>query len=139
MNSICIMMCWSYLLYLVDANTSVSSGDGVVSVIEGGNVDISCISTGVPVPTITWTLNNQTISFTQTDTPTNYQVTVTGEDTSLVTVVTPGNVVSTLHIVNAQYPANTGEYVCTGSNTHAGITIDSPSTIIIGIQGNFWM
>ena len=47
--------------------TSVGSGDGVVSVSEGGNVDISCTSTGVPVPTITWTFDNQETNFSKTN------------------------------------------------------------------------
>ncbi len=41
--------------------------------------------------------------------------------------VTLGRVISTLHIVNAQYPANDGVYTCTGSNnfnsTNASVTI----------------
>ncbi len=62
-----------FLLLLVDANTAISDGfTSMVTVVEGRDVDISCTSTGVPVPTITWTLNNQTTPFRQTDVSTDY-------------------------------------------------------------------
>ena len=136
-------MCGDFFLFIDDANTSVistgeSTGANVVYFIEGENRNISCISTGTPVPTITWTFNSQSTPFTQTDHLTDHNVIVTGSGTALVaTIVTPGNVVSTLHIVNAQYPTNSGEYVCSGSNingvsTSARIMLDilSMPTII---------
>ena len=115
-----------------DATTSVSSGDGVVSVSVGGNVDISCTSTGVPVPTITWTLNNQETNFSQTNISTETDIAIFGAGRI---EVTPGNVVSTLHIVNAQYPADDGVYVCTGSNTHAGVTTNSSAMVTVQVLG----
>ncbi len=46
-------------------------------------------------------------------------------------VVTPGRVVSTLHIVNAQYPRNDGVYTCTGSNSQ----LNSTANVIVQVIG----
>lgn len=96
-----------------------------VTVATRRSVNISCISYGVPVPTITWRFNNQPVPYTQTDTFTNYSVDVTGN-------ITQGNVVSTLHIVNAQ---TTEEYVCMGSNTYNGVTTNSYAMITVQVLG----
>ena len=94
-----------------------SGGASVVTVSEGGSVDISCTSTGVPAPTITWRLNNQTVPFNQTDVTTPTDVTV---NNFMVDTITNGSVVSTLHIVNPQYPAHDGVYECIGDNSNKG-------------------
>ena len=100
----------------------------MLEVRKGGFADISCTSSGVPVPTITWTFNNQPVPFSQTNTVTNYSAAVSGVSIE----VTKGNITSTLHIVNAQYPDNAGEYVCTGSNTDG---VSSSSIITVHIPG----
>lgn len=105
-------------------------------IVEGEDVDISCVSTGVPVPTITWTFNNQTTPFSQTDASADHNVTVIISDQS--TAVTQGNVVSTLHIVNPRYLTNTGEYVCTGSSTNGDFTTSSSVRITVDISGTIW-
>ena len=104
-----------------DANTNVFRTNAVY-IDEGQSVNVSCNSTGIPTPNITWTFNNQTTSFTQTDVYTDINVTITGES---AVEVTQGNVVSTLHIVNLQYPSTTGDYVCSGSSNRAGATSSS--------------
>ena len=99
-------------------------------------MNLSCTSTGIPVPAITWTFNNQSTFFNQIDASTDHNVTITGEINNLTTVVVQGSVVSTLHIVNAQHPATAGEYVCTGSNTHSGVTYStSAAPITIQVLG----
>ena len=104
------------ILLSVGANTSVSSGtDDVLTVIEGESVDISCTSTGAPVPTISWTFGDLMTSFRQTDSP------------------TPGSVVSTLHLVNTSYPAHDGVYVCTGSN----VLMSSSASITVLVLGMY--
>ena len=124
------------LINTVDVSIDVSSGADA-SVYEGGNVDISCTSTGVPVPTnITWTFNNQPTSFLQSDVYTNYSV--NSDAATHAVAVLPGSVVSTLHIVNAQYPADAGEYMCTSFNTHAGVTANSSATIPVQFIGMVW-
>ena len=101
-------------------------------IIEGENVELSCNSTGIPVPTITWTLNNQSIPLTQTDVSTDHSVTAKADQAP---VVTHGNVVSTVQIVNAQYPEDYGDYVCTGSSNDGVTTISSSATITVNVPG----
>ena len=104
----------------------------MVTVSEGGSVNISCTSIGSPVPTISWTLNNQMTRFTKTDLSTEPSVAVT---TLLNFAVTDGVVESTLQIVNTQYPADDGVYVCTGSNTHDGVTTSTSAMITVQVSG----
>ncbi len=42
-----------------------------------------------------------------------------------------GRVISTLHIVNAQYPTNDGVYTCIGSNSQ----VNSTTNIIVQVTG----
>lgn len=107
----------------MDANTS-TIGE---SVVEGVNLNISCISFGVPVPNIYWTFNGYRTPFNQTHQFTNFILSDGG-------MVTPGYIVSTLHIVDAQHPTDEGEYVCTGSNTDA---INSSSTIALRLLSTY--
>ena len=117
------------------ANTTVTSNSTVV-LSEGDNVNISCSSAGVPIPTITWTLRDQTTRFEQIDVPINIDITrVRDNNDDLVPDVTPGSLESTLHIVNAQYPAHDGVYQCTGSNSHAGQNFSQSVTITVQVQG----
>ena len=104
----------------------MSNGADVVTVNNGGSVDISCTSLGVPVPTIAWTFNGMKTPYRQTDSSTQPVIRRYGEST-------PGRVVSTLHIVNPSYPANDGVYVCTGS-IHAGVQ-SSSALITLQILG----
>ena len=117
----------------VDASTIVNGGASVVTVSEGGSVDISCTSTGVPAPTITWRLNNQAVPFRQTDLTTPADIRVNnnyGVDT-----IINGSVVSTLHIVNAQYPAHDGVYECIGDNSNGGSAPPGIANITLQVQG----
>lgn len=112
------------------ANTS--SGANVVSVSEEGSVDISCTSVGVPVPTVSWTFNNLAAPFDQTDSSTDLSVRILGGGNF---ELTQGSVVSRLHLVDAQYPADEGVYVCIGANTHAGVTTTSSAMITVQVLG----
>lgn len=102
------------------------------SVYKEGSVNISCTSTGIPVPTITWLSPNQMVL--QSDIHTTYSANF---DTDYTVSVTTGSVVSTLHIVNAQYPADAGEYECVGSNSHAGDTFNSSAMVTLRFLGRF--
>ncbi len=115
-------------LFTENSSTIVTS-DSQVSVLEGGAIDISCNSTGGPIPSITWTINNQNTNFNQSDVVTNPVI-----NTNPVTT-TPGYTVSTLHIVNAQYPTHNGMYTCTGTNTISGTQQTSSANITVQIQG----
>ena len=117
----------------MDSNTTVNGGASVVTVSEGGSVNISCTSTGVPAPTITWRLNNQAAPFRQTDLTT--PVTIDSQKIGSLDAISIGNVVSTLHIVNAQYPAHDGVYECIGDNSDNGTATISATNITVHVQG----
>ena len=103
---------------------------------EGDNVNISCSSAGVPIPTITWTLRDQPTPFEQTDVQTDIVIfRIRDDNGDLVADITPGSLESTLQIVNAQYPAHDGVYQCTGSNSHAGQNFSQSVTITVQVQG----
>ena len=93
-----------------------------VSVLESKDVNISCTSIGSPVPIIIWMINNLPISFIQTD-----QITQP--------TTTTGNVISTLHIVDAQYPTHDGVYTCTGNNSMDASDNTSIVNITVQVQG----
>ena len=99
-------------------------------------MNISCSSAGVPIPIITWTLQDQPIPFEQIDVQTDIVVLfVRDVNNDLVPDITPGSLESTLQIVNAQYPAHDGVYKCTGSNSHAGQNFSQSVTITVQVQG----
>ena len=100
-------------------------------------MDISCKSTGGPVPTITWTFNNQPITFSQTDVITLATTQAVRQDDTFVTIITPGNVMSTLHIVDAQYPTKYGVYTCTGNNSVDVSENTSSVDITVEVQGTY--
>lgn len=97
------------LFIIVDVNTSLLS-EAYVAVYEGENVNISCLSIGISVPTISWTLNGQPTSFKQVDESRNAS--------SFMGGYIPGSRLSTLQLVDVKYPADQGIYVCNGSNFH---------------------
>ncbi len=68
--------------YLVSPATTVQVEN--LSVIEGGNINISCYSIGGPVPSIIWTINNHIAGFIQTD--------IINEASSSFNVVTIGDI-----------------------------------------------
>ena len=118
----------------VDPNTTIV-GSSVVRVVEGGSVNISCISTGVPVPIITWKLNNLITSFSQTDVSTDFSARlIRQQDQTLAPEVTSGNIVSTLHIENIQYPAHNGVYECTGTDPD-NTSVSSTAMITVQVEG----
>ena len=108
----------------------------MVILSEGDNVNISCSSAGVPIPTITWTFQDQPTPFEQIDLQKDIVVFLVRNDNGdLVPDITPGSLESTLQIVNAQYPAHDGVYQCTGSNSHAGQNFSQSVTITVQVQG----
>ena len=116
-------------MFTDDANTSALS-DSTEIIPEGDSVNISCRSVGAPVPSITWKFNNQTTVFNQTDVGTSYQVSI--NDTA---DVSPGNIESALHIVNAKYPDNDGQYMCIGTNSNDLEVRSSSDFIIVQVNG----
>jgi hypothetical protein len=116
------------------ANTVVISRADRITVREGGSMVIRCSSTGVPIPTISWTLNGQ-----RADLNTFYQLTeprLSIDDLGIVSTRL-GEANSTIQIGNIQYPADEGVYVCTGSTIHAGIERINSASLTVTVLGMF--
>ena len=103
-------------------------------IAEGDNGTISCRSVGAPVPSITWEFNNQTTGFDQSDAVTPYEASITGTAPNRVVDLTPGNIVSTLHIVSARYPDHDGVYTCIGTNAD-DLTASSIACVVVRVHG----
>ncbi len=101
-----------------------------MSILEGGNIAISCCSIGGPVPVITWTLNNHNTEFNQT------YIINEASISSADHIIIIGNIISTLHIADAQYPTHDGVYTCTGRNTASDSHNNSSVNITVMIKGN---
>ena len=117
-----------------DANTTALTTTPEV-ILEGGSTDISCRSVGAPAPGITWELDNQIVSFEQTDTIIQFEATLTGTIGQRDTDVTPGNIISDLHIVSARYPDHDGVYTCIGTNSDDLTVASSSDTVAVQVQG----
>ena len=91
---------------------------------------------GAPAPSITWELDNQIVSFEQTDTVTQFEATLTGTvKGQRGTDVTLGNIISELHIVSASYPDHDGVYTCIGTNSDDLSVASSSATVTVQVQG----
>ena len=97
-----------------------------VTGLETRSLGISCYSTGIPVPTITWTLNNQPAPHRRINSIiVNYRITHLGGNNYQVD---QGIAVSTLIIDKPQYSIDHGAvYTCIGSNSRSE---DSASTTL---------
>ena len=126
------------ILFTEDANTTALN-DSIINISEGDNVKISCRSVGVPVPIITWKFNNQATVLEQDDTVTPVEITLDGapdKNTEIVTVgASPGEIVSTLQIVNARYPEHDGEYTCIGTNADNMNVAGSSASVSLQVHG----
>ena len=127
-------MACEYLNFTVDATTTSLSTSTVV-IPEGGSADISCRSVGAPVPSIIWEVNNQPTDFEQTDTETPFVATLTGTIGNRGFDLTPGNIVSSLHIVSATYPDHDGVYTCIGTNSDDLTVASSSAFITVQVNG----
>ena len=124
-----------YIFPSEDANTTALTATPVI-ILEGGSAVISCRSVGAPAPSITWELGNQIVSFEQSDTVTQFEATLIGTvGGQRDTVVTPGNIISDLHIVSARYPDHDGVYTCIGTNSDDLNVATSSATVTVEVQG----
>jgi len=108
--------------YSIKVSPSIEAGTSSTVILpQRGNGNIFCTSSGNPVPSITWTINHQPTQLSQTDVTTNPTDTTTS-----------GQLVSTLHIVNAQYQEHNGVFLCTGTSIISGSPrTDSASTTVV--------
>ena len=100
-----------------------------VTVVEGEDVDISCLASANPLPSdIVWTFAGDSTSFSQTDTTENKTAYIISAGTFSFS---EGNITSTLHITAAEYPTNDGVYTCTSTND----TTTLNASITVNVQG----
>jgi hypothetical protein len=99
-----------------------------VTVLEGEDVNISCIAIANPLPSnITWSFGGSS-TFTQTDSVETMTANVPSAGTFSFT---EGNTTSTLHISAALYPTHSGTYTCSSTTDTTNIT----DTIVVEVQG----
>ena len=116
------------LLFSVAAHTRATYTD--VSVDEGSSVNITCNSVGIPAPTITWWMNDQLVPLTPIESimdPADR-----GYESFLQDIML-GSVNSTIEIVDAQYPANNGTYICIGTNEMNSSSNSNISVQVVGM------
>ena len=112
----------------------ISQGSTIATVLEGESVDISCTSSGNPIPTISWELRGSPASFPQKDAVTNFHADVPkfGEFN-----FTAGSITSVLTITGANYPEHEGTYKCIGRNSHREVESNVYSNITVHVLGTF--
>ena len=112
--------------------------DGTVTIQEGDSVNITCFSSGNPVPTISWYLGDSLAPFPDWNSVEEFQAVVTGQTGIGQFAFTEGNITSVLQITNAVYPAHDGVYTCVGLNSHRGRDNTSNATITVQV-GTYWL
>ena len=111
----------------------ISQGSTIATVLEGESVDISCTSSGNPIPTISWELDGSPAPFPQSDSVTRYPPTVPNFGEFRFTT---GSVTSELKITGVN-TSHEGEYTCTARNSHRGVESSTSSTITVRVLGKF--
>ena len=114
--------------------------NGTVTVQEGDSVNIACVSSGNPIPTICWYLGDSLAPFPQSDSVIDLQAGVSREIpgdpmSPFLFRFTEGNITSVLQITNAVHPAHDGEYTCVGLNSHRAADNTNNATITVQVQG----
>ena len=110
---------------------TVANSRSLIRVPIGRDLDLSCTSTGVPVPRIVWLHYNKPTIFRQVDRSSPHQISIEGSTAR----VTRGTVTSTLQIRRPRYPNEDGEYVCLGTNSFAGVGTSSTASITVQVTG----
>ena len=67
----------------------------------------------MPTPTISWEMSNQSVALSPTEMLIDPQPRLSQD---ILLDVMLGSILSTIQIIDAQYPANNGVYMCVGTN-----------------------
>ena len=100
----------------------------MITLEEGSPGNITCSVSGVPIPTVSWEFNNQTMPFRQTITHVDVSTTDKGD-------VIPGKIISTLHLVEPVYPDQQGMYTCTGMNGFGSMAAIAITSSFVKVEG----
>lgn len=113
-------------------NALTSTPEESLTIIEGQDVNITCTSTGIPIPTITWTVSNGAVH-PQTDLTYDYSIASFGGGSF---EINPGMIISYLFIEDLEYLTDDGvEYTCTGSNAYGEDSASSSALITLHVLG----
>ena len=115
----------------IAATPTVDILNTTIEVMEGGSVNITCTSTGIPTPTIEWELVSGSLPFTPVD---------AALVDPMIAQVSPlmfneGSLTSVLPITNAVFPDHQGTYRCTGANTRDRAASSNNDTVQVTVLG----
>ena len=98
-------------------------------------MNISCTSTGIPIPTITWTVDDRIVPYPQADLTFDYSVAPIGEEAF---EIKPGVIVSYLLIANLMHLDDDDVvYTCMGSNTHGEDSANTSTSLWLRVLSMF--
>ena len=102
-----------------------------VSVDEGSSVNISCNSSGLPTPSVTWERNNQPLMLVPTERVVDQ---VPRLSNNILFDIMLGSILSSIEVVDAQYPGDDGVYTCIGTNDNANGSSSNIHVQVVGMQ-----
>ena len=124
-----------YTIYFTAGAPTTTNLNDTVTVQEGDSVNVTCVSSGNPTPTILWYLGGSLAPFPKTDAVQHLSAEVAVMYPNGFSRFTDGSITSVLQIINATYPAHDGEYMCVGLNSHRERNNTSTATITVQVQG----
>ncbi len=115
--------------------TTTTTQSPTETVMEGGNLTLTCTSEGTPTPTFTWRLNGEDIPSNRHTDTSIAPVVDFDRQAGTVTSVANGMTTSVLTISVAVFPGDDGVYECIGTNSRAGMDNSCSAFIQLSVQG----